>query len=326
MDFKFDLNLSGFGRISNLKKLDKSKVYDVMIIGGGPAAMAASVYCMRKGLLTGLISKNTGGQVAETSGIENYMGFTYIDGTSLVGKFKEQLELFELGFSENQNVSSLTAGKIKKISLENGDVFDAKTVIIATGKRSKKLGIPGETEFTGKGVAYCAICDAPLYKGKDVAVAGGGNSGVEAAIDLAKIASRVTLIQRSSRLKADMIAIDKLKAFTNLEIMYDTKVVEISGGESVEKINVSDKAGLMKEISVQGIFIEIGLIPNAEFARDVIKLNEFGEIEVDAKCRTNVDGIFAAGDVTAVPYKQIIIAAGEGAKAALSASEYLIKN
>jgi NADH-dependent peroxiredoxin subunit F len=326
MDFQFNLNLSSFEKESNLKPFDRKKVYDVIIVGGGPAALTASVYCMRKGLVTGLISKETGGQVAETSGIENYMGFKIIEGTNLVEKFREQIRQFELNFVEGLSVVSISKDKIKKITLENGDSYDARTVIIATGKRSKKLGVPGETELAGKGVAYCAICDAPLYKGKAVAIAGGGNSGVEAAIDLAKISSKVTLIQRSDHLKADSIAVEKLEKFGNLDIIYDSKVVEICGKDRVEKIKVKDRSDSLKEIEVQGIFVEIGLIPNTEFVKGLVDLNEYGEIKVDSECRTNVEGVFAAGDATAVPYKQIIIAAGEGAKAALSAGEYLMKS
>jgi len=321
----FNLNLGSFAADHRTVPLEAERVYEVIIVGGGPAAMTAAVYCMRKGASTGFVTKEVGGQVAETSGIENYLGYKYIEGQELVNRFSEQVKQFEIGFREGAGVSKIEAGEVKKIVIDSGESFLAKAVIVSTGNRWRKLGVPGEDRLVGKGVAYCAICDAPLFAGKKVVVVGGGNSGLEAAIDLAKVAEHVTLVQFLERLTGDSILIDKLGMFTNVDILLEHEVKEVKGDDGVTAVTVSDrKTGKARDLDVRGIFVEIGLIPNSEMVKGTVDLNERGEIAVDYACRTSAPGIFAAGDVTNVPYKQIIIAAGEGAKAALAACEYIL--
>ncbi|HDP81300.1 MAG TPA: hypothetical protein ENN21_10710 [Spirochaetes bacterium] len=323
---ELNLNLSELPGEHRAVEMDPDAVYDVMIIGGGPAALAAAVYCMRKGVSTGLITADFGGQVAETSAVENYMGYSYITGMELVGKFKDQVKQFDIAIKEGAKAVSLKDGKIKKVALDDGTAFRAKSVIITTGKSWRKLNVPGEKELTGRGVAYCAICDAPLFAGKRVVVVGGGNTAVESAIDLAKIAEHVTVVQFLSELTADKIIIDRFTPFTNTTVFYEHEVTEIRGEQSVSEVMVRNRTtGEIMPVQAQGIFIEIGLIPNTGAFRDTLELNEYGEIKVDCACRTSVPGVFAAGDVTSVPFKQIIIAAGEGAKAALSACEYVLR-
>ncbi len=321
----FNLNIGAFSAEHKTAPMDPEKLYDVIITGGGPAAMTAAVYCMRKGVSTGFITKDIGGQVAETSGIENYLGYKYIEGNDLVGKFADQVKQFEIGFREGAGVTGITAGETKAITLESGESYRARAVIVCTGNRWRKLNVPGEERLTGKGVAYCSICDAPFFAGKPVAVAGGGNSGLEAAIDLAKVATRVTLVQFLDVLTADKILIDKLKEYPAVEVLLEHEVKAIRGDSGVTGVTVIDrKTKKERDLDVQGIFVQIGLIPNSDMVKGTVDLNERGEIIVDLSCRTSAKGIFAAGDVTSVPYKQIIIAAGEGAKAALSACEYIL--
>lgn len=312
---------------NKLKELNENELYDVIIIGGGPAGLTSAVYCIRKGIKTALITYNVGGQVIETASIENYMGYRLIEGFELVQKFREQIKQFEVGFSEGYNVTKINLeGNIKNVCLENGKIFKAKSLIIASGKSSKKLGAPGENIYVGKGVHYCAVCDAPFYKRKNVIVVGGGNSGLEAAIDLAKLADHVTVIQNEEKLTADKILIQKIKEFKNTDYIFSSFIKEIKGDSKVrscEIINIKTKN--VKTIETDGIFVEIGLIPNTDFVKGLLELNEYNEIRIDSMCRTNIEGIFAAGDVTSVLFKQIIIAAGEGSKAALSCYVYLLK-
>jgi len=323
---ELNFNLSVMPQDSRALPLDPDVIYDVLIIGGGPASMTAAVYCMRKGVTTGLVTTGIGGQVAETSVVENYLGYTYIEGIELVDKFREHVKQFEIGFGEGIIVEQIVNERIKKAVLDNGLTLHARTLIISTGKSPRRLNVPGERELAGKGVAYCSICDAPLFKGKKVAVVGGGNSGIESAIDLARVAEHVTIIQFLDKLTADKILIDSLNGFSNLNIIYEHEVSEIHGNNKVESITVnSRKNGTTAGIELDGIFIEIGLIPNSGLVKGIVDLNEFGEIQIDCSCKTSVPGIFAAGDVTSVPYKQIIIAGGEGAKAALSACDYLLR-
>ncbi len=321
------LNLSSglFAPENKFNPLDVEKQYDVIIIGGGPSGLTAAVYCMRKGLATGLVSIQVGGQMADTAGIENYLGYRYINGTELIDKFREQVAQFGIDFETKAHVQSIEDGDVKKVILEDGRSFRTRTLIIASGKQYKKLGVPGEVELTGHGVAYCAICDAPLYVDKRVVVSGGGNSGVAAAIDLAKVATHVTLVQRRDRLMADQLLIDKLKAYENVDYLLEHLVTEIHGTNQVTGVTILNrKTGEHIEVETDGIFVEIGLIPNSGFAKGVVEVNEYQEILVDCHCRTSAPGIFAAGDVTSVPYKQIIIACGEGAKAALSANDHIL--
>lgn len=322
-----DFNLSA-GLFSEEQKFEHfldNEIYDVIIIGAGPAGLTAAVYTLRKGLKTGLITKQVGGQVADTAGIENYLGYRYINGSELVDKFREQVMQFGIAFESESPVRELIDGPVKQLLLEDGRILKAKTVIVASGKQSKKLGIPGEDRLIGHGVAYCAICDAPFYVDKKVVVVGGGNSGVEAAIDLAKVATHVTLVQRRDHLTADKILIDKLAAYANVSYLYEHIVTEIKGEKDVSSLMIQNKNSKeIFEMEADGIFIQIGLIPNTAFAEKLLKLNEYKEIKINSFCQTSHEGIFAAGDVTNVPYKQIIIAGGEGAKAALAADSYLM--
>ncbi len=322
----FNLNAVSFLNEKNAASLDTERIYDVVIIGGGPAGLTAAVYCMRKGVDTAIIVKHVGGQMSETSAIENYMGYRHINGVDLVEKFREQVRQFAIGYDEGFGVASITDGRIKTITLDDGRSVRAKALIIASGKSWRKLGVDGEQRLTGRGVAYCTICDAPLFTGKTVVVVGGGNSGVEAAIDLAAVAGEVIVVQNLDRLTADKILADKLAGFANVRYVYKTLVKEIRGEDAVTSVVLKDAAtGAAAEIAADGIFIEIGLEPNSGYARGIVDMNDAGEIAVDCACRTSRAGIFAAGDVTTVPYKQIIIAGGEGAKAALSACDYLKK-
>lgn len=310
----------------NNSKLNSEKVYDVLIIGGGPAGLNAALYAKRKGLNTGIISKNFGGQVVDTSSVENYLGYTLLSGIELVEKFKEHVNTLNIPMEEYMTVEKLINEEnnpVKKIVLSNGSIYQAKSIIIATGSRPKKLGITGEDEFAGKGVAYCAICDGPFFTDEEIIVAGGGNSAIEAAIDLSKIGSKVTVVHRS-QLRADQILIDQIEKIENVEIKLNTEIKEVLGDKLVSGIRVLDKSADEEyTISASGVFVEIGYLPNTSAFEDLLNLNERGEILVDKYGETNIKGIFAAGDVTDTPYKQIIISAADGAKCALSANDYL---
>lgn len=321
----FNLNLMGDNTPNELNYDD---IFDVMIIGGGPAAMAAAIYSMRKGFTTVIIAGEIGGQMNETSGIENYMGFTYIEGSSLTSKFAKQVETFKPTLLEGVLVKHTNfKGKIKELHLDDGNILKGKTVIVSSGCKRKELGLESERKYKGKGVAYCSTCDAPFYKDKDVVVVGAGNSGIEAAIDLIKIAKSVTVVEFTDKIIADNILVDQLNSYSNVTIKLSTALEEVLGNQSVTGVRVKDlKDNKSYEIDIDGVFVEIGWTPNVEFLGNNLALNKFGEIEIDDRCKTSVDGVFAAGDVTSVPYKQIIIASGEGAKAALSAADYLIKN
>ncbi len=327
MDFSLNLGIIGQEN-SKTVRFDKDKLYDVIIIGGGPAGLTAAVYCMRKGLKTGIILKNVGGQVSSTKGIENYMGYRYIEGMDLVEKFKDQVKQFEIAYSEEEEVTKLEIQNDHKILItDKKNMYKSKSVIIATGSKWKKLGIPGEEEFIGKGIAYCTTCDAPLFKDKNVVVVGGGNSGVEAALELASIAKTVKVVEYMPKINADKILQEKLSSYNNCSTITNKKLLEIKGQENLESIIVKDRGTKQEEeIMVDGVFIEIGLEPNSEFVKNIVKRDERNYIMINCKCETNIDGIFAAGDVSNVMYNQIIIASGEGAKAALSAYKYIMEN
>jgi len=299
-------------------------MYDLIIIGGGPAGMTAAVYAARKRLTTLLISQDLGGQPNATAGVENYMGYQFIEGPELMQKFEEQVKRFPVDVKIGQEVSNLSQiSQGFEVRTEKGESYQAKAVIIATGKRPRPLNVPGEEKLRGKGVTYCAICDGPLFAGMKVAVIGGGNSALEAAGDMVKIASHVYLVSLTP-LTGDQILIDKLKNANNLTISLEHEVLEVKGRNFVEGIRIRDlKSGQEKELEVGGVFVEIGLIPNSEFVKQVVTLNHLGEIEVNCANETGVPGLFAAGDVTNVPEKQIVVAAGEGAKTTLQAYHYL---
>ncbi len=301
-------------------------VYDVIIIGGGPAGLSAAVYAARKVMKTILISKNIGGQVTDTFDIENYLGFSEIETADLINRFEEHVVKYGVTKLVGPEVVSLDlTGKIKKVFIDDGTICLARTLILAMGKRPRPLNVPGEKELLGKGVAYCSTCDAPLFADMDTAVVGGGNSALEAALDLANVARKVYLISITP-LTGDPILVDKIKTSGKVEVFIEYSTNKIVGGNVVEGIEIQgldDKTP--KLLPVQGVFIEIGLLPNSDLVVDTLNVNKTGEILIDCECRTGIPGVFAAGDVTDVPFKQVIIAAGEGAKAALSAYDFLMK-
>jgi alkyl hydroperoxide reductase subunit F len=299
-------------------------MYDLMIIGGGPAGMTAAVYAARKKLSTLLISQDLGGQPNVTAGIENYMGYQFIEGPELMEKFEKQVKQFPVDMKIGQGVSNLSQiSQGFEVRIGGDETYEAKTAIVATGKRSRLLNVPGEEKLRGKGITYCAVCDGPLFGGMKVAVIGGGNSALEAAIDMVRIADHTYLISLTP-LTGDLILIDKLEKANNLMKFLEHEVLEIEGENFVEGIRIRDlKTRQERELDVGGVFVEIGLIPNSEFVKGVVTLNHLGEIEVNCANETSVPGLFAAGDVTSVPEKQIVIAAGEGAKATLQAYSYL---
>jgi len=299
-------------------------MYDLMIIGGGPAGIAASVYAARKQLKTLLVSGDIGGQINTTLGIENYLGYQFIEGPELINKFQTQISQFPIDQKIGEKVS-----RLEKIDssfeavIEAGDRYQAKAVIVATGKRPRKLNVPGETELTGRGVTYCAICDGPVFAGQKVVVVGGGNSALEAALDMVKIAEHVDLVSLTP-LTGDPVLIDQLADARNLTIFTEHQTQEIKGQDFVEGVQIKDlKSGEEKHLAVTGVFIEIGLMPNSDVVKGLVELNKWGEVPVTPTNKTAVPGLYAAGDVTDVPEKQIIVAAGEGAKAALQAHRYL---
>jgi alkyl hydroperoxide reductase subunit F len=299
-------------------------MYELIIIGGGPAGMTAAVYAARKKLNTLLISYDIGGQVLWTVGVENYMGYQFIEGPELMQKFQEQVRQFPLDMKTGERVSSLSPiSRGFEARTDKGESYQTRAAIIATGKRPRQLNVSGEEKLRGRGVTYCAICDGPLFAGENVAVIGGGNSALEAAEDMIKIAERVYLVSLTP-LTGDQILIDKVKVANNLTMFLEHEVLEIKGESRVEGIRVRDlKSKQERELDVSGIFIEVGLIPNSEPFKGIVHLNRLGEIEVNCANETGVPGLFAAGDVTNVPEKQIVVAAGEGAKAALQAHRYL---
>lgn len=297
--------------------------FDVAILGGGPAGVSAAIYSARKGLKTALIAEKIGGQVNETKGIENLISVLYTEGPQLSAGLATHVRSYPVAIFEHRKFNELRDGKLKTLSLESGEHLQASQVIVATGAKWRTLNVPGEAEYLGRGVAYCPHCDGPFFKDKKVAVVGGGNSGVEAAIDLAGICKEVVLIEFADTLKADQVLVDKLKSLPNVTILVSSRTDKILGdGAKVNALEVEDrKTGELKRVELDGIFVQIGLLPNSECVKGVVELSKFGEIMVDHKGRTSARGIYAAGDVTTTPYKQIIIAMGEGAKVALSAFE-----
>lgn len=312
-------------------KLSEKAPYDVLIVGGGPAGAAAAVYAARKGIRTGIVAERFGGQTMDTLGIENYISVLETEGPKFAAALEAHVRHYGVDLMTLQRVAKLEPaaqlGDYARVVLENGGVLKARTVILATGARWKNINVPGEQEYKTKGVAYCPHCDGPLFKGKDVAVIGGGNSGVEAAIDLAGVVGSVTLLEFADALRADQVLVDKLKSLPNVTIHTSAQTTEITGdGQKVDGLRYTDRVtGEERRIDLAGVFIQIGLVPNTEFLKGTIELSKFGEIIIDPKCATSVPGIYAAGDVTTVPYKQIVIAAGEGSKAALSAFDHLIR-
>ena len=315
------------------EKLSEKAPFDVLIVGGGPAGAAASIYAARKGFRTGIAAERFGGQVLDTLGIENFISVKYTEGPKLARELEAHVaengvDVMNLAQAEKL-IAAGRAGELHEIVLKNGASLKARALVIATGARWRNLGVPGEFEYRNRGVAYCPHCDGPLFKGKRVAVIGGGNSGVEAAIDLANIVGHVTLIEFADSLCADQVLQDKLRSMPNVDIHVSAQTTEITGdGERVSGLIYKNRAtGEEHRVELEGVFVQIGLVPNTEWLKDSgLALSNFGEIEIDAKAATNLPGVFAAGDVTTVPYKQIVIAMGEGSKAALSAFDYIIRN
>lgn len=300
-------------------------MYDLVIIGAGPAGITAAVYAARKRMSVLVISKDIGGQAAWSGDIENYTGYQFITGPDLAAKFEEHMRKYEMELKEGEEVTEFTkSGEAISVRTNKGGAYETKTLIVASGKRSRDLNVPGEKEFKNRGLTYCATCDGPLFSGKDVAIIGGGNSALDAALQMIKIAKHVHIINIASKLGGDSVMREKAEKSGIVTVLNGAQVISILGDQMVNAIKVRI-GGKAETIAVQGVFVEIGLIPNSEFAADLVK-NESGEIKINSRNQTNIPGIFAAGDVTDVPEKQIIIAAGEGSKACLSAFRYLLEH
>lgn len=300
------------------------KIYDVVVVGAGPAGVSAAIYSVRKGRKTLMIGEQPGGQIMLTSGIENYVGLPFVTGPELASKFTEHIQKVGVELKPYNKVVKLEKdGNQYDLELENAEHVKARSVILALGSKPRELGVPGEKEFVGRGVGYCATCDGPFYAGLDVIICGGGNTAIESAIDMAKIAKSVTIVHRSE-FRADTVLLEELKKLDNVEVHIQTQILEVIGDVKARGVKVFDKREEVEfEIHADGVFVEIGYIPDTDWLESIVELNRGGEIIVDSAGRTSQEGIFAAGDVTDVPYKQIIIAAGDGAKAALSANAYL---
>ncbi len=300
--------------------------FDVLVIGGGPAGAAAAIYAARKGIRTGIVAERFGGQVNDTLAIENIIGTKATEGPAFVSSLEAHVLDYPVEIFKAQRAAKIAKNDLVEVTLENGAVLKGKTVIISTGARYRQLGVPGEEKFKNKGVAYCPHCDGPIFKGKDVAVIGGGNSGVEAAIDLAGIVKHVTLIQRSGELKADQVLQERVRSLSNVTVITNALTQEITGTDKVNGLTYVDAVtGEEKHVALDGVFIQIGLLPNTEFLQGDIDLNERGEIVIDNHGATSIPGVFAAGDCTDMVYKQIIISMGSGATAALGAFDYMIR-
>jgi alkyl hydroperoxide reductase subunit F len=313
------------------EKIAAKEPFDVLVVGGGPAGAAAAIYAARKGIRTGVVTERFGGQVLDTMGIENFISVQHTEGPRLVAQLEQHVKDYDVDVMNLQKAVSLKPANgdgLATIELESGAALRAKTVILSTGARWRQIGVPGEEEYRNKGVAYCPHCDGPLYKGKRTAVIGGGNSGVEAAIDLAGIVAHVTLIEFDSELRADAVLQKKLRSLPNVTVITSARTTEVTGdGEKVTGLVYRDrKTEEEHRIELEGVFVQIGLVPNTEWLQGALAMTNYGEIEIDSHLATSLPGVFAAGDVTTVPYKQIVIAMGEGSKAALSAFDYLIRH
>jgi len=310
------------------EELNAKEPFDVLIVGGGPAGAAAAVYAARKGIRTGVVAERFGGQVLDTMAIENFISVKETEGPKFAAALEEHVRAYDVDIMNLQRATELVPGKLIEVKLANGGVLKGKTVILSTGARWREINVPGEKEYRNNGVAYCPHCDGPLFKGKRVAVIGGGNSGVEAAIDLAGLVQHVTLIEYDSHLRADEVLQRKLRSLGNVTVITSALTTEIHGdGKKVNGLTYKDRTSdELKRVDLEGVFIQIGLVPNTEWLKGTVALTRFGEIEVDARGQTSIPGVFAAGDVTTVPFKQIVIAAGDGAKAALSAFDHLIRS
>ncbi|MDY0413584.1 MAG: alkyl hydroperoxide reductase subunit F [Pseudomonas sp.] len=313
-------------------KLNEKEAFDVLVIGGGPAGAAAAIYAARKGIRTGVAAERFGGQVLDTMSIENFISVQETEGPKLARAMEEHVRQYDVDVMNLQRASRLVPaaeqGGLHTVEFESGARLQAKTVILSTGARWREMNVPGEQEYRTRGVAYCPHCDGPLYKGKRVAVIGGGNSGIEAAIDLAGLVKHVTVLEFADSLRADEVLQKKLHSLPNVTVIKNAQTTEVVGdGSKVTSLIYKDRAtDELHKVELEGIFVQIGLLPNSEWLKGSVALSKHGEVEIDARCATNIPGVFAAGDVTTVPYKQIIIAMGEGSKASLSAFDHIIRS
>lgn len=319
--------LAKLGSVQDTSDLEGKDPFDVLVVGGGPSGASAAIYAARKGIRTGIISERLGGQILDTAGIENFISVKSTTGLSLASDLKQHIDDYRIDVMDLQRAKRLEKKDFVEIELENGAVLKSKSVVLSTGAQWRKLGVPGEAEFANKGVAYCPHCDGPMFEGKHVAVIGGGNSGVEAAIDLAGIVKHVTVVEYSDELKADSVLQKRLHQLPNVTVIAHAQTLEITGTDNVEGLTYFDrKTNEEKHIPLNGVFVQIGLVPNTEWLADSVERNSFGEVIVDKNGATNIPGVFAAGDCTDQTYKQIIISMGAGATASLSAFDYLIRN
>lgn len=322
------IDTSGIER--QAEKISAKDAFDVLVVGGGPAGASAAIYAARKGIRTGVAAERFGGQVLDTMAIENFISVQETEGPKLAVALEEHVKQYDVDIMNLQRADALLPGKdgsLHEIKFASGASLKAKTVILATGARWREMNVPGEQQYRNKGVAYCPHCDGPLFKGKRVAVIGGGNSGVEAAIDLAGIVAHVTLLEFDVQLRADAVLQRKLHSLPNVTVVTNAQTTEVTGdGQKVNGLRYKDRpSGEVRDVELEGIFVQIGLLPNTDWLKGTVELSPRGEIIVDARGETSIPGVFAAGDVTTVPYKQIVIAVGEGAKASLSAFDHLIR-
>lgn len=319
--------LAKLGSAPDASEFEGKEPFDVLVVGGGPAGASAAIYAARKGIRTGIVAERFGGQVMDTLSIENFVSVKHTEGPKFAASLEEHVKEYDIELMNLQRAKRLEKKELFELELENGAVVKGKTVILSTGARWRNIGVPGEEEFKNKGVAYCPHCDGPLFAGKDVAVIGGGNSGVEAAIDLAGITNHVTVLEYNAELKADSVLQDRLKSLPNVTVLTNARTQEITGTDKVNGISYIDlQSGEEKHVELSGVFVQIGLVPNTDWLGDFVERTAHGEIVIDQRGATNMPGVFAAGDCTNIPYKQIIISMGSGATASLSAFDHLIRS
>ncbi|MFP3356521.1 alkyl hydroperoxide reductase subunit F [Planococcus sp. SIMBA_143] len=319
--------LAKLGSAPDASEFEGKDPFDVLVVGGGPAGASAAIYAARKGIRTGIVAERFGGQVMDTLSIENFVSVKHTEGPKFAASLEEHVKEYDIELMNLQRAKRLEKKELFELELENGAVVKGKTVILSTGARWRNIGVPGEEEFKNKGVAYCPHCDGPLFAGKDVAVIGGGNSGVEAAIDLAGITNHVTVLEYNAELKADSVLQDRLKSLPNVTVLTNARTQEITGTDKVNGLSYIDlQTSEEKHVELSGVFVQIGLVPNTDWLGDFVERTAHGEIVIDQRGATNMPGVFAAGDCTNIPYKQIIISMGSGATASLSAFDHLIRS
>lgn len=319
--------LSQMGSGPDAGELNEKDPFDVLVVGGGPAGASAAIYAARKGIRTGIVADRFGGQVMDTLGIENFISTPYTEGPKLMANVEAHVNDYDIDVMKSLQAKNLEKKDLFELELDNGAILKSKSLIVSTGARWRNVGVPGEAEFKNRGVAYCPHCDGPLFEGKDVAVIGGGNSGVEAAIDLAGIVKHVTVLEFMPELKADAVLQERLHSLPNVTVVTNAQTTEITGDETVNGISYKDReSGEEHHVALAGVFVQIGLVPNTDWLGDTVERNRIGEIVVDTRGQTSLPGVFAAGDCTNTPYKQIIISMGSGATASLGAFDYLIRN